>query len=491
MNLSAGKQALIWGTVALVFVLVLWGLGDVLMPFLLGMGIAYLLDPVADRLERSGLSRVWAVTLITLVVIFALMAALVLLIPLLVRQGTQLIQTAPAMIDRLQDVARTRFPAALPEGGVIDSTVDQIGATLGGSLGGIMGTVLGSLGGVVSFFMVIVIAPVIAFYMLLDWDRMIRRIDLLLPRPHADALRGIFGQIDDSISGFVRGQAVVILILGTFYSLGLALVGLPFGIVIGVSAASLSFIPYVGTLVGGTLSIGVALFTFWGEWAPVLAVIAIFVVGQVAEGNYLQPKIVGGQVGLHPVWLMLALGVFGSLFGFAGLLIAVPLGAALGVLVRFLIDRYKVSALYTGREPPPRIATPTLIELVPPGTVAQRVAQQARTHEDAVRDARVETARSEARIAAEEAAGSDRASVAVAEVQIRHPDAPASEGTGEMTPRVKTWGGRSPDGDEPRGNDAAGAPRTAAEMRQRGERAGQAAPPSGNTGDDPDGQGRG
>lgn len=470
MNLSAGKQALIWGTVALVFVLVLWGLGDVLMPFLLGMGIAYLLDPVADRLERSGLSRVWAVTLITLVVIFALMAALVLLIPLLVRQGTQLIQTAPAMIDRLQDVARTRFPAALPEGGVIDSTVDQIGATLGGSLGGIMGTVLGSLGGVVSFFMVIVIAPVIAFYMLLDWDRMIRRIDLLLPRPHADALRGIFGQIDDSISGFVRGQAVVILILAVFYSVGLALAGLPFGIVIGVSAASLSFIPYVGTLVGGVISIGVALFTFWGEPERIIAVAGIFVAGQMLEGNYLQPKIVGGHVGLHPVWLMLALSVFGTLFGFVGLLVAVPLGAAVGVIVRYSVDRYKVSPLYTGAEAPAPVPTPTLVELAPRGTVARRVASAQRSHDAAVREARIESARDEAHIAAVEAAESDGARVAVAEVEVKWPDAPPALGTGQPHARVKTWGGRTPDGTDPADPEERNAPRTAAEIIEDGRK---------------------
>lgn len=465
MRLSAGKQALIWGTMALLVVLVLWGLGNVLMPFLLGMGIAYLLDPVADRLERAGVSRVWAVTLITAIVILALIALIVLLVPLLYRQGLQLIQTAPAMIDRLQEAGQARFPQLLPEGGLVDTTVEQMQATILASIAGIMGTVMGSLNGVIGFFMVIVIAPVVAFYMLLDWDRMVRRADLLLPRPHADTLRGLFKQMDDSVSGFVRGQAVVILILATFYSVGLALVGLPFGIVIGVSAAALSFIPYVGTLVGGTLSIGVALFTFWGEPAPIIAVAVIFIVGQIAEGNFLQPKIVGGQVGLHPVWLMLSLAVFGSVFGFVGLMVAVPLGAVIGVLVRFMFDRYKVSAIYIGREPPPRIATPALIELVPRGTVARRVAWAQQTHDDAVREARVGSARDEARIAAEEAAQMDHAPVATAEVEIRDPDAPASEGSVELTPRVRTWGGSSPDGEAPRAFVEERKPRTGAEMR--------------------------
>jgi hypothetical protein len=154
-------------------------------------------------------------------------------------------------------------------------------------------------------------------------------------------------------------------------------VGLPFGVAIGVMAASLSFIPYVGVVIGGMTAIGVALFSFWGEPFWIAAVVGIFIVGQMVEGNYLQPKIVGGSVGLHPVWLMLALTVFGSLFGFVGLLVAVPMAAALGVLVRYMVGRYKESALYTGREVPAPPAPATLIEIVPRGTVAheRRLAQ--------------------------------------------------------------------------------------------------------------------
>lgn len=458
MRLAGSKQAIWWGAAALVLALVLWVLGGAIMPFLLGMAIAYFLDPVADRLERAGLSRVLAVALITCIVVLALAAALVWLVPLLIRQGTQLIETAPEMIDRLQGLIRRRFPQALPDGGLVDSAIEQARTTLAASIGAIMGTVMGSLNGVIGFVMIIVIAPVVAFYMLLDWDRMVRRIDALLPRPHLETLRGIFGQIDDSISGFVRGQAVVILILAVFYSVGLALVGLPFGIVIGVSAASLSFIPYVGTLLGGVISIGVALFTFWGEPGRIIAVASIFVAGQMLEGNYLQPKIVGGHVGLHPVWLMLALSVFGTLFGFVGLLVAVPLGAAVGVIVRYSVDRYKVSALYTGAEAPPPVPAPTLIEIVPPGTVASRIATERRTHEEAVRDARVESARDDARILAEEAAEEDRAPVAVAEVEVEPPDATPVTRAPQHEPRVRTWGGQSEDGTDPHDGQARSAP---------------------------------
>ena len=470
MRFAGSKQAIWWGAVALVLALVLWLLGAAIMPFVLGMAIAYLLDPVVDRLERAGVSRVLAVVLITGLAVLALATALVWLVPLLIRQGTQLVETTPAMIDRLQAVVQSRYPHLFPDGGFVDNALQQARTTVASSMGTIVGTVMGSINGVIGFVMVLVIAPVVAFYMLLDWDRMVRRIAALLPRPHLDTLRGLARQIDDSISGFVRGQAVVILILAVFYSVGLALAGLPFGIVIGVSAASLSFIPYVGTLVGGVISIGVALFTFWGEPERIIAVAGIFVAGQMLEGNYLQPKIVGGHVGLHPVWLMLALSVFGTLFGFVGLLVAVPLGAAVGVIVRYSVDRYKVSPLYTGAEAPAPVPTPTLVELAPRGTVARRVASAQRSHDAAVREARIESARDEAHIAAVEAAESDGARVAVAEVEVKWPDAPPALGTGQPHARVKTWGGRTPDGTDPADPEERNAPRTAAEIIEDGRK---------------------
>lgn len=470
MRFAGSKQAIWWTAAGLVLALILWVLGRAIMPFLLGMAIAYLLDPVVDRLERAGVSRVLAVVLITALAILALTTALVWLVPLLIRQGTQLVETTPAMIDRLQAVVQGRYPQLFPDGGFVDNALQQARATVAASIGTIVGTVMGSINGVIGFVMVLVIAPVVAFYMLLDWDRMVRRIDALLPRPHLDTLRGIFAQIDDSISGFVRGQGVVILILALFYSVGLAIVQLPFGIVIGVSAASLSFIPYVGTLLGGVMSIGVALFTFWGEPARIIAVAGIFVAGQMLEGNYLQPKIVGGHVGLHPVFLMLALSVFGTLFGFVGLLVAVPLGAAVGVIVRYSVDRYKVSPLYTGAEAPPPPPVPTLVEIVPRGTVARRVATERRTHEEAVREARIESARDEAHIVAVEAAEEDHASVAVAEVEVKWPDAPPVMGTGQSHPHVRTWGGRTPDGTDPQEPEERSAPRTPAEMIEKGRK---------------------
>jgi len=173
-----------------------------------------------------------------------------------------------------------------------------------------------------------------------------------LPREHAPAIRGIMRDIDRTLAGFVRGQLSVCVIQGAFYALALSLIGLPFGFLVGMLAGLLAFIPYVGALVGGVLSIGIAIFAFWDTPVWIFVTAGIFAFGQFVEGNVLTPKLVGKSVGLHPVLLILALAVFGKLFGFAGMLVAVPVAATLGVLGRFAVQRYLESPLYTGRRPP-------------------------------------------------------------------------------------------------------------------------------------------
>ncbi|WP_090525392.1 AI-2E family transporter [Paracoccus isoporae] len=366
--MSTRSQVIWWGAAMAALLLTLWLLGQAILPFIIGAGVAYLLDPLADRLERAGLSRTASVVLITLVAVMAFVGFVLFLAPMIVRQATQLVNAAPGMIEQFQDFMIQRFPGLLPEGGTIRAGLNNLAAAIGERGGEIIGSVLGSVAGMVSVIALLVIVPVVAFYLLLDWDRLVAHVDELLPRQHAPTIRRLAREIDQTLSGFLRGQGTVILILGVFYSLGLMLVGLPYGMAIGIGAAMLSFIPYVGVLIGGATAIGVALFHFWGEPVWIGAVIAIFVIGQVVEGNYLQPKIVGNHVGLHPVWLLLALSVFGSLFGFVGMMVAVPLAAALGVLVRFMTEQYVESPLYTGRQREAEQPLPVLVELVPDGT---------------------------------------------------------------------------------------------------------------------------
>ena len=368
MGVPVRKQIIWWGLAAAILLISMWLLGQAILPFVIGAGVAYLLDPVADRLERAGLSRTMSVVVITFVVVLGVVALVLLILPLLIRQASALIQTAPEMLAQGRAFVEQRFPGLIPTDAGLQETLTELQAAMGEQVGNVASTVLGSVRGILGTVSILVIVPVVAFYLLLDWDRMVARIDELLPREHAGTIRRLASEIDDALSGFLRGQATVIVILGTWYALALMFVGLPFGFFIGIMAAVLSFIPYVGVLIGGLTAIGVALFSFWGDPVWIGAVVAIFAVGQVAEGNYPPPKLVGSHVGLHPVWLLLALTVFGALFGFLGLVLAVPMAAAVGVLARFLIERYRESALYTGVGDMAGTPDPLLIEIVPPGT---------------------------------------------------------------------------------------------------------------------------
>ena len=370
MALPIQQQARIWAFIAALTFVLLWLLGDVILPFLLGGALAYLLDPLADRLERLGLSRTWSVAVIALGVVLIFVAAVLLLIPTLIGQTSQLVQTAPELFSGLRDWLAVRFPDLMDETSTIRGQLDAIGAAVQARGGEILNSVLSSAMGVFNLLVLFVVVPVVAVYLLVDWDRMVARIDELLPREHAPTIRQLAREVDRTLASFVRGQGLVCLILGTYYAVALALVGLNFGLVVGAVAGLVTFIPYVGALVGGVLAIGLALFQFWGDWVWIGAVAGIFVAGQMIEGNILTPRLVGGSVGLHPVWLLFALAVFGTLFGFVGMLVAVPFAASLGVFARFAIGRYQHSALYRGSPTamPPPVAPPAAAEPTRPET---------------------------------------------------------------------------------------------------------------------------
>lgn len=353
MAVSVERQARIWGVAALLFLLALWLLGDVLLPFILGAVLAYLLDPLADRLERTGLKRGWAVLVIVLGTILGIVLLSLLIVPVLVEQATALIAITPDLVQQGGNWVLERVPALGQEDSPLRGQIAELGAGLQERGGELLNTVLSYGAGVLSGLLIVVIVPVVTFYLLLDWDRMVARIDDLLPREHAPTIRRLARESDETLAAFIRGQALVCLILGTFYAVALAAVGLSFGLVVGAIAGVLTFIPYVGALVGGVLAIGLALYQFWGEWVWVLAVWGIFQFGQFVEGNVLTPKLVGESVGVHPVWLLFALAAFGALFGFLGVLVAVPVAAVIGVVVRFLVAKYKDSRLYQGPPSPP------------------------------------------------------------------------------------------------------------------------------------------
>lgn len=348
MALPIRDQLKYWGIAAVVFMVALWFLGQVLVPFLLGGAIAYFLDPVADRLERLGLSRALSTTVITFVAILIFVVMALLVVPTLISQAASLIETAPKLTRDFTDSVTTRFPALLDEGSTLRNSLTSIGETIQERGGQVLETALASFASILNVILLFVIVPVVSVYLLLDWDRMVAAIDRLLPRDHAPVVRQLARDVDRTLASFIRGMGTVCLILGTYYAIALMVVGLQFGLVVGFIAGLVTFIPYLGALLGGALAIGLALFQFWGDWLSIGLVAGIFVIGQVVEGNVLTPKLVGDSVGLHPVWLLLALSVFGTMFGFVGMLVAVPLAAALGVLARFAIDQYKHSLLYLG-----------------------------------------------------------------------------------------------------------------------------------------------
>ena len=348
MALPVRQQLTYWGLATAGVLGVLWALGDVILPFLLGGAIAYFLDPVADRLEKMGFSRVLATVIIFVFLLALVIVSLLVIIPLLIQQTNDLIESAPDLFTQLRSWLTEQFPQVMAEGSPLRQSLGAIGETIQSRGGALLQQALSSAIGVVNVLVFLVVVPVVAFYMLLDWDRLVSKIDDLLPRDYAETIRILAAQIDRTLASFIRGQGTVCLILGTFYAVALMIVGLQFGLVVGLLAGLLTFIPYVGALVGGALSVGLALFQFWGDWWSIVAVAVIFQVGQIAEGNVLTPKLVGSSVGLHPVWLIFALSAFGTLFGFAGLLVAVPVAAAIGVLVRFMIDQYKDGRLYQG-----------------------------------------------------------------------------------------------------------------------------------------------
>ena len=348
MALPVSSQLRYWGIAALIFGLLLWLLGDMLLPFILGGAVAYCLDPIADRLQRWGLSRLVSTSIITLVAMLVFLLAILLIVPLLVEQAIALFNIAPAISTKLWGFLTTRLPDLLDNSSSIRQSLTGLGETIQSRGGDLVNGLATSLSSIVNILVLIVVVPVVSFYLLLDWDNLVAKIDELVPRDHVNNVRRLGREIDATLASFIRGQGTVCFIQGLYYAIALMLTGLNYGIVVGFLAGIISFIPYVGALLGGSLALGLGLFQFWGDWTSIGIIAVIFTIGQVLEGNFLTPKLVGKSVGLHPVWLIFALSVFGGLFGFVGMLVAVPVAAMIGVVARFFIAKYKASLLYRG-----------------------------------------------------------------------------------------------------------------------------------------------
>ncbi|MTJ83948.1 MAG: AI-2E family transporter [Telmatospirillum sp.] len=335
-----------------VFVLLLFLLRGILLPFVAGMAIAYLLDPLAHRLERAGLSRSAATVVITIAFFLVMVTAGLLLVPLIEQQVAEFAVRVPDYVHQLFRRADPLWRSAKAHLSAKD--LEQIRAA-GGEYAGTAASwlagfvtrlVTGSLV-VVNVLSLVFITPVVTFYLLRDWQGITRRFDNWLPRAHAVTIREQLHQIDMTLAGFVRGQALVCVTLGAFYGVGLTAVGLDLGLVVGFAAGLGSFIPYLGCISGFLVSMGLSLAQS-PDWTLPGMVSGVFLAGNLLEGYVLAPKLVGEKIGLHPVWVIFALLAGGALFGFLGILLALPVTAVIGVLTRFALSRYLASSLYRG-----------------------------------------------------------------------------------------------------------------------------------------------
>lgn len=347
------RQMIFWAVALAAVILALWLLGDIMLPFIAGLVLAYFLDPVADALERLGLPRLAATLLILISSIVVIVVLILLLVPVLGDQIARFSSNLPgymqAWVKLFDELAPQWLKDMLASSGTnLPASLSDLAGKAAGWLAAILTSILSGSLALVNVLSLLVVTPIVAFYMLNDWDRMVEKVDGWLPRDHLATVRTLARQVDEAMAGFIRGQGTVCLLLGIFYAMALSFAGLNFGLLIGLGAGLLSFIPYVGSIIGGVLAIGMALIQFWPNWFSIFIIIAIFAGGQFIEGNFLSPNLVGNRIGLHPVWLMFALFAFGYLFGFVGLLLAVPLAAAVGVLVRFALQQYLRSPLYLG-----------------------------------------------------------------------------------------------------------------------------------------------
>ncbi len=355
-----------WAIAILAVALFLYLFSGVLMPFAAGIALGYLLDPVAEKLERLGFNRLGAALFILAVSVILIVLALVLIGPILGHQLSAFVENLPRIVLRLQALVSdwssriletswgSEVAAKLGLGsgnpGDIQKALGDFAGDAAKWLGGFARSLISGGAALVGLLSLLVVTPVVAFYILVDWNHMIDSVRSLVPPRYLPEVGAVARDVDAALAGFLRGQSLVCLFLGLWYGLGLTLIGLNYGFLIGISAGFLSFIPYVGSLSALVVSAIVALVQGWPDWTMLAMSLGVVASGQFLEGNVLSPKLVGESVGLHPVWLMFALLASGSLFGFTGLIVAVPVAAALGVLLRFFFARYRGSPFYLGDE---------------------------------------------------------------------------------------------------------------------------------------------
>lgn len=356
------RVALLVGLLVVAWFALQW-FASILLPFVAAAGVAYFLDPLTSRLDRMGLRRSIGALLLIVALLASALLFVLLLYPLILSQMGLLIGRVPIYAQQVQKAAEEAIAALQLRLGqdFVDTRLrDLVGGQAGAVLSFLINTVARLIGGGFALFNVlslVVVTPVVAFYLLRDWPGVVRRLDSWLPHRYAGVLRAQAREVDRILSAWLRGQALCCLFLALFYATGLSMVGLDLGLIVGISAGALSFIPYVGSITGLLVSVGLALAQF-PTWTGVAMVVGVFIVGNLLEGYVIYPRFLGDRVELHAVWVIFALFAGGAAFGFVGVLLAVPVAATIGVLSRFWLRRYLESPLYLDPPDPPQAETP-------------------------------------------------------------------------------------------------------------------------------------
>jgi len=344
-----------WLVGALLSGWLLWLLAPVLTPFLVGAVLAYIGNPLVTRLASWHLSRGVAVTVVFLLFSLLLLGTLLVLLPLLQEQFLLLAERTPRYLAWLRNEVLPWLQgwlgdiAALPDPERIERALRENWQTAGGVLGGLLESISRSGFTLLTWIANLVLVPVVTFYLLRDWDALLESLHALLPRRYAPALVRLAREADTMLGAFLRGQLLIMVLLGTLYATGLWLVGLELALLIGLLAGLVSFVPYLGVIVG-VVAAGAAAAMQFQEWLPLLYVAAVFGVGQAVEGMVLQPLLIGERIGLHPVAVIFAVLAGGQLFGFFGVLLALPVAAVLAVVLRHACEHYRQSDLYGSGE---------------------------------------------------------------------------------------------------------------------------------------------
>jgi predicted PurR-regulated permease PerM len=349
------RHAIFWLAAGLILVFAVDQLAPVLLPFVVGLTLAYFMNPIVDGLSALGLPRIISTVLLMLLATVAVIAAFVFLVPVVAEQAEQLIAALPSAAARLrtliEEFARERLGPRFPEAvAALNRSMSSMSEALPGVATSVAQSVWSHGTAAFSFLSLMLVTPLVTFYALLDWPKMLAKLDSWLPRESAPVIRQIAHDIDNRVSAFIRGQGLVCLLLAAFYALALSALGLKYGLLVGLLTGLMSFVPFAGWALGLITATVLAVVQFWPDLNAILMIAGVFFAGQVLDAALLSPQIVGSKIGLHPVWLIFALLVFSYLFGFLGLLVAVPVAAAIGVLVRFGLGAYLGSPLYQGHK---------------------------------------------------------------------------------------------------------------------------------------------